>query len=130
MFWKYLFPFFLLGGMYWLGKRSTRRNVTPHAPNLAQRHTIMDFQPTSRKAFHATAITIVLVVTGMLAWFVYNDWRAAHQVVEVRVIHVQSGQVTTYEAMKNKVQGRSFLSLDGRRITLADVERMEVTEGP
>lgn len=130
MFWKYLFPFFLLGGMYWLGKRSAQRNVTPPPPNLAQRHTIMNFQPRSRKAFHATASTLVLVVTGILAWFVYNDWRAANQVVEVRVIHVQNGHVTAYQALKNKVQGRSFLSLDGRRITLADVERLEVTEKP
>ena len=46
----------------------------------------------------------------------------------MRVINANTGEGVTYQARREDVAGRSFRTLDGRRITLADVERMELDE--
>lgn len=68
---------------------------------------------------------VVLMVSGSLLWL-YLDWREGHEVVAVRVINANTGAVTSYRARREDVEGRHFTTLDGRRVTLADVERMEL----
>jgi hypothetical protein len=45
-------------------------------------------------------------------------------VVSIQVINATTGQVTTYRARRDEIEGRQFETLDGRRVTLAAVERM------
>jgi hypothetical protein len=42
------------------------------------------------------------------------------------VINIDSGQSATYRAYRGDVEGRRFETLDGRIVTLADAERMEL----
>jgi hypothetical protein len=37
--------------------------------------------------------------------------------------------MTSYQARRDDVKGRSFTTLDGRIVTLADVERMVLADG-
>jgi hypothetical protein len=60
------------------------------------------------------------------AVFLYSEWREAYQVVNVRVINSSTGAARSYQARLKDVQGRSFQTLDGRVVTLADVESMEL----
>ena len=62
---------------------------------------------------------------GSLLWL-YLDYEAGREVVTVRVINANTGDVTTYEARRADIGGRRFTTLDGRPITLADVDRMEL----
>jgi hypothetical protein len=72
----------------------------------------------------AVAYGLVTVMTvGSLLWL-YLDWQEDREVVAVQVINANTGDVTTYRARRMDVQGRHFTTLDGRRVTLADVERM------
>ncbi len=129
MFWKFLLPLLILGSFYTLGKRHARRGLqnNPH-PSLT--HPPSGLTPKSSSLMQTTATTIVISVITLLAWFIFNYWQESRQVVEIRVIHVQTGKITLYQALKGKIHGRSFLSADGRQITLADVERLEVTKEP
>ncbi|MDH3639982.1 MAG: antitermination protein NusG [Gammaproteobacteria bacterium] len=68
----------------------------------------------------------VLVVLS-LGWYILH-WRAEHRVVTIRVFHDQSGTSTVYRAHRNAIQGRSFESLDGRRVTLGERDRVEMIE--
>jgi hypothetical protein len=70
---------------------------------------------------------LMLVATAV---FLYTEWREAYQVVDVRVINSHTGAAQTYRAHLKDVQGRSFETLDGRIVTLADVERMELGGSP
>jgi uncharacterized iron-regulated membrane protein len=65
------------------------------------------------------------VLSGLIyAWW---EWQAAHQILDIRVIG-SGGEVATYRAYKADVRGRRFATLDGRQVTIADSERIEITE--
>lgn len=71
---------------------------------------------------------VVAMVAGSLLWL-YLDWEAGASVVTVQVINANTGDVTLYQARREHVEGRRFTTLEGRIVTLADVERMELAEG-
>jgi len=69
---------------------------------------------------------VVTMVTGSLLWL-YLDYRSGREVVTVRVINANTGNVTTYQARRAHVEDRRFTTLDSRPVTLADVDRMELS---
>lgn len=66
---------------------------------------------------------IMVIAAGII---VYQDINAPPAVVTVHVINTQSGEKISYRAIKDDIQGGSFTTLDGRRIYVAGVERLEV----
>jgi hypothetical protein len=66
---------------------------------------------------------VAVMVAGSLFWL-YLDWQESRELVAVKVINANTGEVTSYRARRADVEGRHFTTLDGRRVTLADVERM------
>lgn len=66
---------------------------------------------------------IMVIAAGII---VYQDISAPPAVVTVHVINTQSGEKISYRAIKDDIQGDSFTTLDGRRIYVAGVERLEV----
>ena len=83
--------------------------------------------PTGAPRTLAYGLAAVLMA-GSLLWM-YLDYRSAREVVTIHVINASTGSVTTYRARRSDVQGRQFSTLDGRRVTLADVDRMELETG-
>ncbi len=71
---------------------------------------------------------VAVMVAGSLLWL-YLDYQSGREVVTVRVINANTGNVTTYQARRAHVQDRRFTTLDGRPVTLADVDRMELSAG-
>ena len=111
--------------LYFLGKSHARRNGAPTVAPRPQPATLTErFRLSIRRAAG------LLVGTTLLAtiWLLYEEWQTAHKPVVVRVIQVQTGAVTAYQALQGQIQGRTFHTLDGRLVRLADVERMEVEE--
>jgi hypothetical protein len=81
-------------------------------------------------ALKAVAFGLVAVmVAGSLLWL-YLDYEAGREVVTVRIINANTGEATTYSARRADVKGRRFTTLDGRPITLSDVDRMELGARP
>ncbi len=72
---------------------------------------------------------LLLCALGVGAGMFWLQWREANRVYTVRVIDTRSGEVRRYLVHRKGVQGRTFETIDGRRITLADVERMELSRG-
>jgi len=71
---------------------------------------------------------VVAMVAGSLLWL-YLDYQSGRELVTVRVINANTGNVTTYQARRVDVQDRRFTTLDGRPVILADVDRMELSAG-
>jgi len=69
-------------------------------------------------------VSVILAGTGL---YLFEGWEAGRRPVTVRVINANTGEVVTYLVSPKDVTGRSFRTLDGRHVTLADVERMEVS---
>ena len=60
--------------------------------------------------------------------FIFLEWRDQYQVVSVRVINTNTGSSVTYQARRGDVKDRSLETVDGRRVVLASVERLELGE--
>lgn len=68
-------------------------------------------------------IGIVLVTSLIgLVW----QWQDRQQEVTVAVVDTVTGKTTEYRSRANLVEDRRFETLDGRRIQVADNERIEV----
>ena len=68
----------------------------------------------------------VALVTGGTVFLL--EWYDDRQVITIRVINSRTGQAAVYEAYKGKIYGRRFETLDGRTVTVADVDRIEMEE--
>ena len=126
MTFKILLPVLVGLLLYFLGKSHARRNGAPVA-------VVRPVPPTTmmdrvRLSFRLTAGLLVGTTLLAAAWLMVEAWQTAHTPVVVRVINVQTGVATSYQALQGQVQGRTFHTLDGRQVRLADVERMEVGE--
>lgn len=75
----------------------------------------------------ALAYGLVSVMFAGTGLYLFEGWEAGRRPVTVRVINANTGGVVTYQVSPKDVTGRSFRTLDGRQVTLADVERMEVS---
>lgn len=101
------------------------RTQTPAAGSARPREQEVD-PKTLRRARHIATATILLILVGISSLVFYLKWADEHRLVIVRVVNSANDSVTTYTVYANKVQGRTFVTEDGRTIILADVERMEV----
>ncbi len=125
MIFKILLPVLVGLLIYFLGKSHARRNAVPtpvprsSSPALAEKFRI---------SFRLAAYSLVVATLLSALLMVYEGWQTDHKPVVVRVINVQTGASAVYQALQGQVHGRTFHTLDGRQIRLADVERMEVEE--
>lgn len=114
---KLLFTLAVIAGVVLLVKLR-RRPVPQHAPEPDE----------TAQGFRWLALVAVgLIVLGS-ALFVWQAWRDASEVLVLKVVDTRSGQVTEYQVYRSDLDGRSFRTLDGRRITLAETERLEVRD--
>lgn len=81
-------------------------------------------EPRTRRVAYAIVGILVMVTAAVY----YRAWHERHQIVTVRVINTTTGAVDTYRARKGDIQQHYFETIDGRAITSADVERIEVIE--
>jgi len=75
-------------------------------------------------------IAVIILVAFMILGsgvYLYFEWQDRYRVVSVRVVDTQSGQSVSYEARRGDVGERSFVTLDGLRVTPAETERIEMT---
>ena len=66
---------------------------------------------------------LILVLSGL---FFLLHWQDQHQIVNIQVTD-GSGVTVAYQAYKKSIQGRSFITLDGREVTLGSNDRVEMT---
>ncbi|MGB5831389.1 MAG: hypothetical protein WBG92_05290 [Thiohalocapsa sp.] len=76
--------------------------------------------------FIAYALAGLMVVGTAL--YLFQSWERHHQVVHVQVINPFSGQVQNYETRRGDIGGRSFRTLDGRLIRIAEMERLVIDD--
>ncbi len=63
------------------------------------------------------------MLIGSLAYLV-RDWDRDREIIPVQVVNANTGEVTRYEARRGSVDGRRFVTSDGREIRIADIERL------
>ena len=70
------------------------------------------------------AVVLMLLGSGYL---LYEHWRDGSEVIFIRVVDAGSGRAAEYRAQRGDIQDREFVTTDGRRIVLAETERLETS---
>ena len=78
----------------------------------------------------AVAIAVIVGAVAISGLYFYLEWQRANDEVQVRVVNSRTGAYQSYLARKVDVGARRFITLDGRQITIADVERLEIVDQP
>jgi len=82
--------------------------------------------PLRSKAIRRGVYLFFALMLAATAIFIYLEWREDYQVIDVRVVNSRTGKEVVYQAHRGDVDARSFVTIDGRRISVADVERIEM----
>ena len=70
-------------------------------------------------------LLMIMMILGS-GFFLFQVWQDRYRVVSVRVINTQSGKTTEYQARRGEVDARRFVTLDGREVSVANNERIEL----
>jgi hypothetical protein len=69
---------------------------------------------------------LVLVMILGSGLFLYAEWQDRYRVVTVNVVNTQTGETIHYQARRMDVEERRFVTLDGREVSVSDIERIEL----
>ena len=103
----------------------TRRPPLPtsaDAPRL-----INPTRPRDRNVLRYLAFAVVGVLLTASVYLLYDHWRDRHEVVFVRVVDASTGRSVDYRAQRGDIGDREFITEDGRKIVLAETERLETS---
>jgi hypothetical protein len=70
-------------------------------------------------------VVLMLVGTGV---YLLQGWQRDREVVDVEVVNAYTGEIQRYEARRGEIDRRSFHTLDGRRVQIAEMERLILVE--
>lgn len=120
---KLLFTLAVIALVVFLVKFRQRPASAPSPAPVARK------RPDTRLVRTIAIVTLAVMLTGTLV-MVYLGWRDSHQLLQVKVIDSRSGRVSEYEVYRGRLGERSFETVDGRQVRLAETERMEVAAAP
>ena len=81
----------------------------------------------TRSSVRILAISVVVVLLIASVYLVYDHWRDSNEIIFIRVVDATSGRAAEYQAQRGDIEDREFTTVDGRRIVLADTERLETS---
>ncbi len=76
------------------------------------------------RALALAAVAVMILGSGVL---LYGYWADRSDVIFIRVVDATTGRATEYRARRGDIDDREFVTTDGRRIVLAETERLETT---
>ena len=124
MIWKILLTALVIAGAV-MAIRLRNRNLTIEAPRTTQ-STASSNSTIKTSMLRFAAFGLVGLMLVGVGFFLYSQWQDSYQIVTVHVIDTRTGKEVTYEAYKGDVANRSFMTVSGRQVNLAEVERMEL----
>ncbi len=72
------------------------------------------------------AYLFVAFIAGIGGLMYYFDWQDDHTVLSVHLIRDGNTAPVTYLVYKYQLQDKSFVTIDGKTVTVASDERMEI----
>jgi hypothetical protein len=128
MFTKILFTVLIIAGiLLYVRRQETKRSPEPATQASSSPSPQTLTRTPSRLPLIAayTALVLTLAIGGL---FYYLNWKEDHRVMTIRVINTSTGEIDSYQAYQSMVRGRSFVTLDGRTITVSNAARIEISE--
>jgi hypothetical protein len=123
MIWKLLLTASVIFGAYLVIRARIRRSR--EAAGLMPRRTPL--VPAAVIRAIAYGLLAVMVIGSLT--FIVNDFDRDRDIIRVQVVNANTGAVTEYDARRGSLDGRRFVTSDGREVHLAEVERLIVQNG-
>jgi hypothetical protein len=110
----------LVVALIWRTKQGTRsaQALPPRVINPPQG---------GRSPIRYLAYAVVVLLLLASGYLLYDHWRDSSEVIFIRVVDARSGRAAEYRAERGDIQDREFVTTDGRRIVLAETERLETS---
>ena len=91
-------------------------------------------KPVHREIEKSGSLSVRTVAYGLLAVLVMVSaaifvvkYQSDNRIITIRVI-AEDGASTTYQAKQKTIKGRQFITLDDRRVTLGESDRIELMD--
>ncbi|MBK1706524.1 hypothetical protein CKO40_18715 [Halochromatium glycolicum] len=81
-----------------------------------------------RGAVRLAAYGLVVIMLAGTGVYLFQGWQRDRETVEVQVVNTYTGKIERHEARRGEVDRRSFVTLDGRRVRIAEMERLILLE--
>lgn len=88
-----------------------------------------ELQAADRRRAMVIATALVLLTLFASAGIYYTHWQREHRLFAVLITNGDGEKLQRYTVYQHEINGRSFRTIDGHLIHLADNERMEIREG-
>ncbi len=113
----------IIGAIFYVRIRAGKRALAPMAPPLPRPVT-----PERPRLAYYLALGLLVIMLSGVGYYLFQIWFDGSRIIAVRVINSNTGSITSYEVYKGDVvAGEStFQTIDGRTVTLAAVERLEM----
>lgn len=111
----------------WLVVRSRSRAQGDAVPRLgadSQRRGSEPAESMPRGAVKLAAYGLVVLMLVGSGVYLFQGWQREREIVQLQVVNIYSGEVDHYEARRGDIGQRSFVTRDGRRIQIAEMERL------
>jgi hypothetical protein len=103
------------------------RTRRPQSPDDQAPPLLINPPQSRRSPLRLLALAVVVMMLLASAFLLYEHWRDTSEVIFIRVVDAGSGRATEYRAQRGDIQDREFVTTDGRRIVLAETERLETS---
>jgi hypothetical protein len=117
---KIIFTLIVIVGCLWFASSKRNQELKPLQRKLEKKDNERKLLLT-RSAF--AFMILMVLAAGVIVFFELKD---DYETVTVHVINSETNARTSYEAQRQDVTEGSFTTLEGRKVFVADVERVEV----
>ena len=80
----------------------------------------------NRQMLRRGAYVFMGIMVIAAAVMIFMELSDSYATVTVHVVNTQNGTRSSYQARRQDIQGSSFTTLDGRKVYVAGIERIEV----
>ncbi len=126
---KLLVTIIVIGAALFALKRRQLESTPTNRPKLADLE--KTDSSTAAKAqlqndLRVGAYLFVAFIAGIGAVMYYMDWQDDHTVLTINLIRDVEAEPVTYLVYKYQLQDKSFVTIDGKTVSVASNERMEI----
>jgi hypothetical protein len=117
---KIIFTLAVIAGCLWFASTKRNQELKPLKRKLTQKDNERKLLLT-RSAF--TFMFLMVLAAGVIVFF---ELKGDYETVTVHVINSETNSRTSYQAQRQDVTEDSFTTIKGRKVFVADVERVEM----
>ena len=109
------------------GRASTKHSPSSNSPAAAlPENSLAADQPSLSQDLRIASYLFLVFMVGIGAALYYYRWQDDHQVITVNLHSADQDTPVSYQVYKFQLRDRTFTTVDGRQVTVASSERMEI----